>query len=78
MNSWRGVAVIGFWLVWPFTALLLSFSLFGFGGQCAVDSCGPQPSNTEEVLFIAFFVVPPLIILGVWAYWRTKYYRASS
>lgn len=72
MQIWRGALVVLFLFAWPLVWFLSSLSIFGFGGQCAVDNCSPEPTTIETVLFFAYLIAPPAGVIAIWVKWRLK------
>jgi hypothetical protein len=78
VRKWRGILLIIFLALWPFIWFLTSLSIFGFGGQCAVDSCGPNPTNHETFLFFLYMFLPPIVSVFVWGAWLLKYFKIKG
>jgi hypothetical protein len=72
VSNWRGILVLLFLALWPLIWFFSSLTIFGFGGQCAVDSCGPSPTVLEGVLYLLSMVAPPILAISIWVIWRVK------
>ena len=78
VRKWRGILLIIFLAIWPLIWFLTSLPIFGFGGQCATDSCGPNPTNYETFLFFSYMLLPPILSVVVWGVWRLKYCKIKE
>ncbi|WP_415912133.1 hypothetical protein [Neptuniibacter sp. QD37_11] len=62
MNTGKVAIIISIWLCWPIIAVVASFIIFGFEGQCAVDNCDPNHEWWHDVLFVMYLVLPPILM----------------
>jgi len=72
VRYWRGALVIAFLAAWPLVWFSSSFSTFGFGGQCAIDNCGPEPTTIETIFYFLYLAAPPICVILAWGIWRAK------
>lgn len=70
MSNWRGLSVVMSWLFWPAIAIILSFPIFGFEGQCAVDNCSDDYSLLNEVFFVVYVFSVPVVASLLYISWR--------
>jgi hypothetical protein len=72
VRNWRGVLVLSFLALWPIIWFFSSLYILGFGGQCTVDVCGPEPTALETSVQLIYMIAPPVFAIIVWANWRRK------
>ncbi|MBK8102652.1 MAG: hypothetical protein IPN27_00025 [Cellvibrionales bacterium] len=61
MSFRKITAIFVTWLIWLPVSIAISFKLFGWGGQCAVDNCGTNEPWWNNLLFVVWvFGVPVL------------------